>query len=177
VPGPFALGIDCTADLTAATIAVSAPRADGRVGVEIHRHFEGSSSKQISGESVTAVISAFAEKYRIKDEGIVYPSNSALAPALERHAATTGLPYRPLSSPSILQACADFEEAIGSKRLAHDDPLLDQQMMYAQRRYVGGEGAWRWAVTASPGEITAVQAATFATAAAAKVPIRAQVFL
>lgn len=175
VPGPYTLAVDCTADLTQATIAVAAMRpADGRVGVELHRMFDGTPTKQIRGSDVAKVIGDFAAKHEVKN--IVYPASSAIAGALARHEALTGLPYMVLAAAGIPPACADFAEAVGSRRLAHDDPVLDEQMAYAQRRFIGNEGGWRWAVTASPGPITAVQSATLASSVAARVPTRAQVF-
>lgn len=174
VSGPYTLAVEVTADWTDATIAVAALRKDGRVGVEIHKHFEGTASAPITGDMVTKVISAFAEKYAVSH--IAYPASSALAPSFARHTALTGLPYLALAAVGIPPACADFAEAVGSKRLAHDDPLLDGQMAWAARRFVGREGAWRWAVTASAGPITAVIAATLASSVAARVSARVQVF-
>ena len=174
LPGPFTLAVEVTADWTDATIAVAAMRKDSKVGVEIHHHFEGTASRPITGDEVCKVLSAFAEKHEIAR--IAYPAASALAPSLARHAALTGLPYLPLAAVGIPPACADYAEAVGSQRLAHDDPLLDQQQGWAARRFVGHEGGWRWAVTASAGPITAVIAATLASSVAARVPARVQAF-
>jgi hypothetical protein len=174
LPGPFVLAVEVDSDWTDATIAVSRLRKDGKVGVEIHRHFEGTAARPVTGDEIIRSLSAFAEKYRVSD--IAYPAASALAPILARHGAQTSLPYRDIPATQIPGMCADYAEAVGSKRLAHDDPLLDMQQAWAARRYVGKEGAWRWAVSASAGPITSVVAATLATALAQKVAHRAQVF-
>ena len=72
-------------------------------------------------------------------------------------------------------ACADFAEAVTSKRLAHDDPFLDSQVASAQRRFIGSDGAWRWTISSTP--ITGVVGATLSVAIAAKTVSPVQVFL
>jgi hypothetical protein len=168
------LALDVTSDWTDATIAVSAKRKDGRVGVEVYQHFEGSTTRPIEASDVIRAVSAFAEKQGI--EKITYLHSSPLAPEIERHKAQVRLPYEAMTSQGMLHACDDLLEAVGSRRIAHNDPLLDGQMSYAARRLVGGEGAWRWAISMSGGPITAVQAATLAYSVGAKAKRRAQIW-
>jgi hypothetical protein len=118
-------------------------------------------------------VAAIAAK--IKVDAIVYSASSALAPAFERHAAESTLPYQSIPATKMLMACADFAEAVTAKRLAHDDPLLDSQIALAQRRFVGSEGAWRWTISNAP--ITVVIGATLGVAIAAKSSTPVQVFL
>jgi anti-sigma-K factor RskA len=75
----------------------------------------------------------------------------------------------------MMQSCHDFAEAVIAKRIAHDDPHLDSQIASAQRRFIGTDGSWRWAIAQVP--ITSVVAATMATTFAAKGVAPVQVFL
>ena len=156
----YVLAVNVNNTWTDATIAVAAKRKDGRVGVEIHQHFEGTTTRQIQGAEISASVSAFAEKYRVAK--VLYLHNDPIAPEAMRHKAMTGRPWEATTSVEYLRFCNDFKEAVGSVRIAHDDPLLDGQVSYAGMRQVGSEDAWRWAVTNSGGPITAVQAATLA---------------
>jgi Phage terminase-like protein, large subunit len=156
----YVLAVNVNNNWTDATIAVAAKRRDGRIGVEIHAHLDGTSTQQITGGAVSGIVSAFAEKYRVAK--VLYLHNDPIAAEAQRHKAMTGKPWEPVTSVEYLRFCNDFQEAVGSRRIAHDDPLLDGQIAYAARRFVGSEDAWRWAVTMSGGPITAVQAATLA---------------
>jgi len=167
----YVVGVDIQANLSEATIVVAAQRTDGRIGVEVHRHLEQRKELPLSASDVMVEIAKIASK--VKVDAIVYPASSALAPAFERHAVESGLPYKALQGPKQAQACADFAEAVTSGRLAHDDPYLDSQIAGAQRRFIGTEGAWRWAISGSPatGTIAATLASMVAASAAAPVQI------
>jgi hypothetical protein len=155
------------------TITVAAMRGDDRVGVEVHRHLLARPELPLTAADFTREIAQLAAK--VKVNAIVYSASSSLAPALERHAVETGLPYQSITAPKMLMACADFAEAVTSRRLAHDDPFIDSQVAVAQRRFIGTEGAWRWKISGAP--ITGLVAATLSVAIAAKVFAPVQVFL
>ena len=108
-------------------------------------------------------------------DAIVYNASSALAPAFERHAVESQLPYQSIAATKNIMACTDFAEAVTSKRIAHDDPFLDSQIALAQRRFIGTDGAWRWTISNAP--ITGVIGATLSVAIAAKSVSPIQVFL
>jgi hypothetical protein len=61
----------------------------------------------------------------------------------------------------------DLGEMLISGRLAHNDPLFDHQLPLAGKRFVGSEGAWRWSLSHSAGDVDAVIAMTMAAHAAA----------
>jgi hypothetical protein len=167
VPGPFVLVVDCTADLSEATIAVAARRSDGRIGTEIHRHL----TRDVTGSEVVNLVDSFAERFPVQH--IAYLATSTLAPSLARAEALSGLPYLSVNGPTMQKACADLAEAVASERIAHGDPLLDAEMSGASRRMIGTEGAWRWSTTASQTPITTVIATTLAVSLAAGIPVRA----
>ena len=61
-------------------------------------------------------------------------------------------------------------------RLAHNDPLLDYQLPLAAKRPVGTDGAWRWGIRASAGDVDAIVAMTYAAHAITYVPIQSMVY-
>lgn len=172
-PAAYVIGVDVTASLTEASVVVAAMRKDGRVGVEVHRHLLGRQDVPLTANDVLVEVHKVAA--RVKVDAIVYPASSALAPAFERNAVESGLPYQALQGPRQAQACADFAEAVTSGRLAHDDPYLDSQIAVAQRRFIGQEGAWRWAISGSPS--TGTVAATLASMVAARGAKPVQIFI
>ena len=169
----YVIAVDVLSTWTEGSIIVSGLRKDGRVGVEVHRHLLGKPERPLTAPDFVRELATLAGK--IKVDAIVYSASSALAPALERHAVETGLPYQAINTPKNLMACADFAEAVTAKRVAHDDPFLDSQVASAQRRFVGADGAWRWTISGTP--ITGVVAMTFGVAIAAKSETPVQVFL
>jgi hypothetical protein len=86
-----------------------------------------------------------------------------------------GLEIESVSNIKMLQACHDFAEAVIARRIAHDDPHLDSQVLSAQRRFVGTEGQWRWAIAEHPA--TTLVAATIAVAYASKFNAPVQLFI
>ena len=169
----YVIGVDVTSNWTEGTIVVSAQRNDGRIGIEVHRHLEARIDRPLKASDFLVEIANVAAK--IKVDAIVYPAACALAPAFERHAVEAQLPYKALQGPKQAQACADFAEAVTSGRLAHDDPYLDSQIAGSQRRFVGTEGAWRWAIAGNP--ITGTVAATLASMVAAGAIAPVQIFI
>jgi hypothetical protein len=173
VAGGYVVACDVTSIWGEGSIVVSAMRKDMRVGVEVHRHLLSRPDVPLSAEDFTREVAALAK--RIKVDAIVYSASSPLAPAFERHAVESGLPYQSMPASKVLMACADFAEAVTSRRIAHDNAFLDSQIATVQRRFVGTDGAWRWTISKSP--VTGVVAATFAVAIAAKSFAPVQVFL
>lgn len=173
VEGGYVVGVDVLSTWTEGSVIVSAMRKDGRVGVEVHRHLMGRTEHPLTAQDFTREVATIAAK--VKVDAIVYNASSALAPAFERHATESGLPYQSIAATKNIMACMDFAEAVSARRLAHDDPYLDSQIASAQRRFVGSDGAWRWTISAAP--ITAVIGATLSVATASKAVKGAQVFL
>lgn len=173
VAGGYVIACDVLSSWSEGSIIVSALRKDGRVGVEVHRHLQARPERPLTAPDFVREVKAIADK--VKVDAIVYSASSALAPAFERHAAESQLPYKSIAAAKMLMACADFAEAVTAKRIAHDDPFLDSQIATAQRRFVGSDGAWRWTISVSP--ITAVIGATLSVAVAAKSVTPVQVFL
>ena len=173
VAGGYVIACDVLSTWSEGSIIVSALRKDGRVGIEVHRHLQGRTERPLTAPDFTREVAAIAAK--VKVDAIVYSASSALAPAFERHAAETQLPYQSISATKNIMACADFAEAVTAKRIAHDDPFLDSQVASAQRRFIGTDGAWRWTISGVP--ITGVVGATLSVAIAAKSPAPVQVFL
>ena len=173
VAGNYVVAVDVLSTWFEGSIIVSGLRKDGRVGIEVHRHLLARTDRPLTAPDFTSGIAKIAAK--VKVDAVVYAASSALAPALERHAVETGLPYQAITAARMLMACADFAEAVTAKRIAHDDPFLDSQVASAQRRFVGNEGAWRWTISNVP--ITGVIGATLAVAIAAKSVKPVQVFL
>jgi len=112
---------------------------------------------------------------KVEVQSIVYPQSSVLAAGFERHKTQTGLPYEAISTQQNIIACLDFSESVTSQRLVHNDPFLDGQMSKAQRRMVGSDGAWKWAISAAP--ITGIVAATLCTSVAARALKPVQLFV
>jgi hypothetical protein len=170
VESRYVIGVDCTSIWSEGTIVVAAMRRDGRVGVEVHRHLNSRPNLPLRAQDFVTEIEKIND--RVDVQAIVYNLSSVLAPGFERHKTITGLPYQAISSQQNVVACVDFAEAVTSKRIAHNDPFLDGQMSKAQRRMIGGDGAWRWAISKTP--ITGIIAATLAahTAARATKPIQ-----
>jgi hypothetical protein len=173
VSGGYVVACDVLSTWSEGSIIVSAMRKDGRVGTEVHRHLLARPDKPLTAADFTREVAALALK--IKLDAVVYSASSALAPAFERHAVETSIPYQAITATKNIMACADFAEAVSSKRLAHDDPYLDSQVALAQRRFIGNEGAWRWTISNAP--ITGVIGATLSVAIAAKRMAPVQVFL
>ena len=173
VEGGYVIACDVVSTWSEGSIIIAALRKDGRVGVEVHRHLLARTERPLTAPDFTREVAAIASKYKI--DAIVYSASSALAPAFERHATETGLPYFSISASRNIMACADFAEAVTAKRIAHDDPFLDSQVASAQRRFIGSEGAWRWTISGTP--ITGVVGMTLSVAIAAKSVAPVQVFL
>jgi len=173
VAGGYVIACDVLSTWSEGSIIIAALRKDGRVGVEVHRHLLARTERPLTAPDFTREVAAIASKYKI--DAIVYSASSALAPAFERHATETGLPYLSISASRNIMACADFAEAVTAKRIAHDDPFLDSQVASAQRRFIGSEGAWRWTISGTP--ITGVVGMTMSVAIAAKSVVPVQVFL
>jgi hypothetical protein len=168
VDGPFALGVQVAVGWMRASIMVAAVRPDGRVAVEVLHDFRGSEDHPVEADQVTAAIATFANTHPL--QVIAYDASGAIAPAATRHALATGLPYDPLKPAAVVAACMDLDELIGSVRLAHNDPLLDYQLPLAAKRPVGTDGAWRWGIRASAGDVDAIVAMTYAAHAITYVP-------
>jgi hypothetical protein len=172
--GPYTVAIHAKHDLTEATIAVAARNPEGKVGVEILRHYSASPAHPITAGQLETLVSTFASNNRVHQ--IVYQADSVLAASFAREAAIRGLPYEAVNSTVVMQACGDLSEGVAARRIMHNDPLLDAEISGASRRMVGQEGAWRWSVTASTGGVTSVIAATLALSIAARAPRRMQIF-
>jgi len=173
VAGGYVIACDVLSTWSEGSIIIAALRKDGRVGIEVHRQLLARTERPLTAPDFTREVAAIAAK--VKVDAIVYSASSALAPAFERHATETGLPYQAITASRNVMACADFAEAVTAKRIAHDDPFLDSQVASAQRRFIGTEGAWRWTISGTP--ITGVVGATLSVAIAAKSVTPVQVFL
>jgi len=169
----YVISADVISTWAEGSIIVCAQRNDGRIGIEVHRHLLERNSVPLSADDFTSEIAKLAQK--IKVDAIVYTASSPLAPAFERHGVEYALPYVAVNAVRNVMACADFSEAVISKRIAHNDPFLDSQVASAQRRFVGTDGAWRWTISNAP--ITAVVGATLGVAYAAKNASPIQVFI
>jgi hypothetical protein len=173
--GPYHLGVQVAMGWHRAAIVAGGLRPDGRIGTEVIADIRGTPDDPVQAQQVTAAIEAFAGKYPVGT--IAYDAASAFAPAAGRHHAATALPYDALKPGALVAACMDLGEMLSSGRLAHRDPLLDHQLPLAAKRLVGSDGAWRWGVRASAGDIDAIVAMTYAAHAAAYVPSDPQIFL
>lgn len=172
--GPYTVAIHVKYDLTEATVAVAARNSEGKVGVEILRHYNTSAAHPITAGQLETLVSTFASNNRVHK--IAYQADSVLAASFAREAAIRGLPYEAVNSTTVMQACGDLSEGVAARRIMHNDPLLDAELSGASRRMVGQEGSWRWSVTASTGGVTSVVAATLALSIAARMPRQAQIF-
>jgi hypothetical protein len=169
----YSVGVDVTSDWNEGSIIVAGQRSDGSVGVEVHRYLQARPDVPLRAEDFAREVLALTKKLRV--EYVVYSVQSAMAAAMERMAVTDQIPVVPVTSVKMMQSCHDFAEAVIAKRIAHDDPHLDSQIASAQRRFIGTDGSWRWAIAQVP--ITSVVAATMATTFAAKGVAPVQVFL
>jgi hypothetical protein len=169
----YAIGVDVTSAWSEGSIIVAAQRLDGTVGVETHRYLRQRPDVPLVAEDFTTEVVKLARRLRV--EHVVYAAQSPLAPALERMGIIHAIPLLPLSYSRNAAACDDFAEAVIAKRIAVDDAHLDAQIGSAQRRFVGSEKQWRWAISAAP--ITSVVAMTFAVSLAARAEAPVQVFL
>jgi hypothetical protein len=169
----YTIAVDVTSIWSEGSIIVAAQRADGLIGVEVHRYLRQRPDVPLSAEDFTQEVGRLAKKLRV--DQVVYAAQSPLAPAMERLSVTEQINCLPLSYSRNMLACHDFAEAVISKRIAHDDVHLDAQVGTAQRHFVGSDGQWRWALSAGP--ITSVVGATFATMLAAKPTMPIQVFV
>lgn len=172
VADKYVIGFDVTSNWSEGAIIVAALRRDGKVGIEVHRHLEAHGGALTAAHFVEQAVNLAG---KLPLEAIAYSASSALAPALERHKVQSQLPYVAVSSTDMQKACEDFAEAVISNRLVHGDPYLDSQIAKAQRRFVGSDGAWRWAISQTP--INGVVAMTMASALAAKQSAPVQVFI
>jgi hypothetical protein len=169
----YVMACDVTSTWSEGSIIIAALRNDGKVGVEVHRYLQSRSDVSLTAYDFVAEVTKVAA--RVKVDAIVYTASSPLAPAFERHAVESGLPYQSMGAMKLLMACGDFAEAVISRRIAHDDPYIDSQIAGAQRRFVGTDGAWRWTISKKPA--TGVMATTLAVSIAAKAVRPIQVFL
>jgi hypothetical protein len=173
VIGKYTIGVDVQSAWSEGTIVVAAMRDDEKVGIEVHRHLKGRPGVPLSADDFLREIIKIAEKVPV--ENIVYTQSSALLPALQKFGIERAMPMEFVTIPRIVQACHDFAEAVASKRIAHDDPFLDSEVLIAQRRFVGLDGGWRWMITPNP--VTSVIASTLAVAYADKAVAPVQVFI
>jgi hypothetical protein len=173
VASDYTVTLDVTSDWSEGAIVVGALRTDGKVGIEVHRHLVGRAGAPLTASQFTEQVENLVAKLTVKS--IAYPASSALAPALERHKAQKSLPYVPVNGTKMQAMCEDFAEAVIAGRLVHNDPYLDTQISKAQRRFIGSDGSWKWAISQTP--INGVVASTMATSIAASESGAAQVFV
>jgi hypothetical protein len=173
VAGKYVLALDVAANWSEGAIIVAALRTDGKVGAEVHRHLETRGDTGLTASQFTEQVENLV--LRLPVSAVLYSASSALAPAMERHKVISQWPCQAVSSVDMQKACEDFAEAVISRRLAHGDPYLDSQIAKAQRRFIGSDGAWRWAISQTP--INGVVAMTMAVAEAAKVEGAVQIFV
>jgi hypothetical protein len=172
-PIKYTIGVDVTSTWSEGSIIIAAQRADGRVGIEVHRHLVSRPSVPLQAEDFTDEVQRLALKLKV--EQVVYAASSPLAPMMERLAITRSINCVPITPARNMMACNDFAEAVTSERIAHDDPHLDQQIGIAQRRFIGSDGSWRWTISLQP--ITSVVAMTFASMYAMQAVAPVQVFV
>lgn len=173
IASDYVIAVDVTSDWREGAIVVAAVRSDRKVGTEVHRHLINPSGAPLSAANFTEQIDNLAAKLQV--QAIAYSASSALAPALERHRVQKGLPYVAVNGTKMQGYCEDFAEAVISQRMVHNDPYLDSQIAKAQRRFIGSEGPWKWAISHTP--INGVVATTMAVAIAANETAPAQVFV
>jgi hypothetical protein len=169
----YTIAVDVTASWSEGSIIVACQRSDDRVGVEVHRFLQARPDLPLRAEDFTNEVVKLASKLRV--EHVVYAAQSPLAPAMERVSVSASLPCEAVNASRNMAACHDFAEAVIAKRIAHDDAIFDSQIAGAQRRFIGSDGSWRWAISVVP--VTAVVGMTFATMYAAKTLSPVQVFL
>jgi phage terminase large subunit-like protein len=171
--GQYTLAVDVTATWSEGSIIVAAQRMDGRIGVEVHSFLQSRPNYALKADDFVREIIEFSKRFRI--DKVVYSVTSPLAAGMERMSVANSIPVEAVTGTRNMVACHDFAEAVMARRIAHDDPHLDSQIALAQRRFVGGDGSWRWAI--STAAITSVVGATFATMFAAKPISPTQVWL
>jgi len=171
--GKLTIALDVSASWSEGSIIIAAPRSDERIGVVVHRYLKSRPDLPLTAEDFTREVDRLVSRYQV--EKIVYSASSALALAMERFGIEKSLPCESVPATQLIKACLDFAEAVASKRIAHDDPHLDSQILSAQRRFVGKDGGWRWSITPNPS--TSVIAATLAIAYAAEAIMPVQLFI
>jgi hypothetical protein len=169
----YTIGVDVTSIWSEGSIIVSAQRTDGMVGVEVHRFLQARSDRPLRADDFTNEIVKLCHKLPV--EQVVYYATSPLAPAMERVGVAESIPVVAVTPTRMLLACHDFAEAVTSRRIAHNDPHLDSQIAVAQRRFIGSDGSWKWAISLTP--ITSVVAMTMASMFASKAAAPLQFFL
>jgi len=172
-PQQYTIAVDVTSTWSEGSIIVASQRWDGLVGVEVHRFLQSRPETPLTADTFIQEVGRLAERMRV--EQVVYSASSALSAAMERFAISSGVPCVAVNSNRMMMACHDFAESVVSVRIAHDDPHLDSQIAGAQRRFIGSDGGWRWAITASP--VTSVVGATLAAMYAMKGVSPVQVFV
>lgn len=166
--GPYSLAVDVQPGWERATIAVGGVRADGRVGVEVHRDIRN----DVTADRLIREVGAFPGPV----VAIAYDEASGPSAAFARDAVETGRPWHALKPQEMQMACMDFTEMVQSGRLAHDDPLLDAQVAMTVKRPVGLDGAYRFSRVLSLGPIDAVISSALAAHAIAAPPTPPQIF-
>ena len=169
----YTVCVDVTSSWSEGSIIVACQRDDERVGVEVHRYLQARPDLPLTAEDFAQEIIKLAAKITI--EHVVYTAQSPLAPAMERIAVSHSLPCEAVTITKNMSSCHDFAEAVIAKRIAHDDAHLDSQIAGAQRRFIGNDGSWRWAISVVP--CTSVIGATLAITYAAKALAPVQIFL
>lgn len=165
--GPYVVAVDAVSSWERASIAVAGVRPDGRVGVEIARDLR---LDPMTGRAVDdgAIVRALDElRARATVRAIRYDAQASIAPVLARYAEShDDAGVAAVGPAEFARDCADLEEHVLGRRLAHADPLIDAQLAGAVR-LLRGDG-WRWGRRASSGHIDALCAATLAVAGAAR---------
>ena len=170
----YTIAVDVTSSWSEGSIIVACQRNDDRVGVEVHRYLHARPDLPLTAEDFAQEVITLATKLN-RVEHVVYTAQSPLAPAMERIAVSHSLPCESVTITRNMIACHDFAESVIAKRIAHDDSHLDSQIAGAQRRFIGNDGSWRWAISTVP--CTSVVGATLATSYAAKAIAPVQLFL
>jgi hypothetical protein len=155
------------------SIVIAGARSDARIGVVIHRHLLARPDRPLVADDFTQEVVRLCAKYKV--DSVVYTASSALALAMERLGIERSLPMQTVPATQVILACHDFAEAVASRRVAHDDPHLDSELLGAQRRFVGKDGGWRWSI--SPNPVTSLMATTLAVAVASQSLVPVQVFI
>ena len=169
----YTIGVDVTSTWSQGSIIVAAQRSDGMVGTEIHRFLQSRTDLPLRADDFTNEVIRLCRKLPV--EQVVYYVTSPLAPAMERIGVAEAIPVVPVTPTRMMLACHDFAEAVSSKRIAHNDPRFDSEIASAQRRFIGKDGSWKWAISLTP--ITSVVSMTMATMHASKAAAPVQFFL
>jgi hypothetical protein len=171
--GGMTIVVDVQSTWGEGSIVIAGMRSDGRVGVVVHRYLQSRPGVPLTADDFKQEVLRLVSKYQV--DRVLYTQSSALVFAMERLRMEQGLEIESVSNIKMLQACHDFAEAVIARRIAHDDPHLDSQVLSAQRRFVGTEGQWRWAIAEHPA--TTLVAATIAVAYASKFNAPVQLFI